>query len=302
MRLLAIPSLLAGVLLACTSLVAATDKSANAAIQIQDAQLSLMSADGSSQHTEKLEYPSPSLATWALEPDSILRLSFGIIDSSNAKGFVPQHAHVRLTDVETAATTWLPVQIKGKGKARFDLKSSSLPAALRSSSGSHTLTLLLGHPSDIRPLSYTFGTLTLPASRLLPVRKHRHDLSVKKEGEPAFVVQPEIQWTFNIQEKMGAQVLPNLKTQSATLTTVLFLLSLVGLEALILKYWINWRLYQFLPPFLGLGLISAYVGKVALGQVQKRRIATQVSSTGPVVVDNTTGNVKVTKVGVVKTK
>jgi hypothetical protein len=96
-------------------------------------------------------------------------------------------------------------------------------------------------------------------------------------------------------------VLPNLKPQSTTPTTLLFLLSLFGLEALILKYWINWRLYQFLPPFLGLGVISAYIGKVALGQVQKRRVAAQVSSAGPVVVDTTT-NVKGAKVGVVKTK
>jgi hypothetical protein len=51
-------------------------------------------------------------------------------------------------------------------------------------------------------LSYTFGTISLPASRLLPVPKHRHDLSSKKEGEPAFVVQPEIQWTFNQGEKV----------------------------------------------------------------------------------------------------
>ncbi|KAJ9092038.1 hypothetical protein QFC21_007018 [Naganishia friedmannii] len=325
MRFPSITSLLAGAVLACTSLVSAADKSANGAIQIQDVQLSLMSADGSSQHGEKLEYPTPSLTNWALEPDSILRLTFGIIDSSNGKGFAPQHAHVRFTDAETAATTLLPVQIKGKGKARFDLKSSTLPASIRASSGTHTLTLLLGHPSSIAPLSYTFGTVSLPAPRLLPVPKHRHDLSSKKDGEPAFVVQPEIEWTFNTGEKVvgkgvsavgtgivvglpvavwfmtGARVLPNLKTQSATPTTLLFLLSLIGLEALILKYWINWRLYQFLPPFLGLGVISAYIGKVALGQVQKRRIAAQVLSTGSVVVD-VTANGKGGKVGVVKTK
>lgn len=76
----------------------------------------------------------------------------------------------------------------------------------------------------------------------------------------------------------GGQVLPNLKTQSPTLTSLFFLLTLVGLEALILKYWVNWRLYQFLPPFLGLGVISAYVGKVALGQVQKKRVAAQTGS------------------------
>ena len=64
------------------------------------------------------------------------------------------------------------------------------------------MTILLGHPSDIRPLEYTIGTVTLPASRLLPLPTGRHDLSAKKEGEPAFVVQPEIRWTFSPEEKV----------------------------------------------------------------------------------------------------
>ena len=64
------------------------------------------------------------------------------------------------------------------------------------------MTIFLGHPSDIRPLEYTIGTISLPASRLLPLPKGRHDLSVKKEGEPAFVVQPEIHWTFSPEEKV----------------------------------------------------------------------------------------------------
>lgn len=51
----------------------------------------------------------------------MFRLSFGIIDTASGKPFTPQHAHVRFTDAETAATTFLPVVIKGKGKAKFDL-------------------------------------------------------------------------------------------------------------------------------------------------------------------------------------
>lgn len=166
---------------------------------------------------------------WTLEADSVFKLSFGIVDTASDEPFVPQHAHVRFTDAKTAATTLQPVTIKGKGKAKFDLvrvkfcreftdddlhdlilisapfasqKSSSIPAALRASTGTHTVTILLGHPSnDIRPLEYTIGTITLPSSRLLPLAKSRHDLSVKKAGEPAFVVQPEIQWTFGQPEK-----------------------------------------------------------------------------------------------------
>jgi oligosaccharyltransferase complex subunit delta (ribophorin II) len=203
-------------------------------------------------------------------------------------------------------------------------------------------------------LEYTIGSITLPSSRLLPLPKGRHDLSAKKEGEPAFVVQPEIRWTFEKEEKViskgvsalgtgivvaaplavwavtvrlipaldtrrrlifcvpaqqGGQIVPNLKTQSPSITSILFLLSLVGLEALILKYWINWRLYNLLPPFIALGLVSAYIGKVALGQVQKKRIAAQTGTDSrasvivqEVEVEKKEATGKATKVGVVKAK
>jgi hypothetical protein len=76
----------------------------------------------------------------------------------------------------------------------------------------------------------------------------------------------------------------------------------LGLEGLIVKYWVNGRIYtvstaasrhlisagslipfrcvqlddeQFLPPFLGLALISAYIGKNALRDVQVDRLASR---------------------------
>jgi hypothetical protein len=76
----------------------------------------------------------------------------------------------------------------------------------------------------------------------------------------------------------------------------------LGLEGLIVKYWINGRIYtvstaapqpsdfrgianvdtlhrfgdeQFLPPFLGLALVSAYIGKNALRDVQVDRLASR---------------------------
>lgn len=72
----------------------------------------------------RLEYPKISLNPWTLEDNSVLRLSFGIVDTATAKAFVPQRAHIRFTDAQTATTTLLPVQIKTKGKARFDLVSN----------------------------------------------------------------------------------------------------------------------------------------------------------------------------------
>jgi oligosaccharyltransferase complex subunit delta (ribophorin II) len=47
---------------------------------------------------------------------------------------------------------------------------------------------------------------------------------------------------------------------------------LVALEGLILRYWIGWRLYQFLPPFLALSGATAYVGTVALRAARIQRL------------------------------
>jgi hypothetical protein len=43
-------------------------------------------------------------------------------------------------------------------------------------------------------------------------------------------------------------------------------LSLFALEALIVTYWVRLRLYQFLPIFLPLSVVSAYTGKLALSR------------------------------------
>jgi hypothetical protein len=48
--------------------------------------------------------------------------------------------------------------------------------------------------------------------------------------------------------------------------SALFLLSLFALEALIVTYWVRLRLYQFLPIFLPLSVVSAYTGKLALSR------------------------------------
>lgn len=53
-----------------------------------------------------------------------------------------------------------------------------------------------------------------------------------------------------------------------------FLACLVGLEALIIGYWVSWKLYQFLPPFLILSGITAYVCAVAMRQSRAQRIQT----------------------------
>lgn len=51
-----------------------------------------------------------------------------------------------------------------------------------------------------------------------------------------------------------------------------FLGCLFALEGLILRYWIGWRLYQLLPPFIVLSGATAYVGAVALRGTRAERL------------------------------
>lgn len=92
-------------------------------------------------------------------------------------------------------------------------KASSLPPALRRSTGRLALSLTLSSPassslstssSSSSYYSSDLLSLSLPSKRLLPPLPHRHDLSVKSgkaELDPAFRKQEEIQWTFSTGEK-----------------------------------------------------------------------------------------------------
>ena len=46
--------------------------------------------------------------------------------------------------------------------------------------------------------------------------------------------------------------------------STLFLGTLAALEGLIVIYWLQLQLYQFLPIFLPLSLVTAYTGRLAL--------------------------------------
>ncbi|KAG7531020.1 hypothetical protein FFLO_04631 [Filobasidium floriforme] len=282
-------------------------------IEVKDIKVLLTTATGGSDKTFKLQPNRPLDKPIDLETDSILRLTFTTSTPP------PKYAHLEFKEKDTntgviavRGKSWIyEVPIKpSDGKARFDLKSTQLPAGLRRSSGRLALSLTLSSPSTSSSSASSSGssspsyyssdllTLSLPSKRLLPPLPHRHALSTKAELDPAFRPQEEILWTFSTGEKqvgwvvglLGSLVLlvqagwvggliSNLlsgrKTPSPTRNGYSFLLTLLGLEGLIVKYWINGRIYTFLPPFLGLALVSAYIGKNALRDVQVDRLASR---------------------------
>ena len=175
--------------------------------------------------------------------------------------------------------------------ATYTQNSAKPPAALRSAE--YSLTLLLSTHDDY--VSQALGSIALPSSAVKPSPRGRHDLP-PRQGEPAFQPQPEIFHTFEPEEKtigflksaLGTvfvlapwillaglvshawgsaygqytKISPTYAGLSGYST--LFLGTLAALEGLIVIYWLQLQLYQFLPIFLPLSLVTAYTGRLAL--------------------------------------
>ncbi|KAJ8295159.1 hypothetical protein OF846_002190 [Rhodotorula toruloides] len=175
------------------------------------------------------------------------------------------------------------------------------PSLLSLSSGPLSFTLILGHPY-VAPLSLPLGTFTLPSSLVLPF-PFPPDEDLPKHWEvERYKPMPEIQWTFREGEKKVNKVLalggtavvlapwlvllvafryilPSLHLSSSPLILT-FLASLTALELLFIVYWVRLRLIPTLPIFLGLGAWNAWIGRRALGEVRRRRIAREEKEAG----------------------
>ncbi|BGP02693.1 Dolichyl-diphosphooligosaccharide--protein glycosyltransferase subunit 2 [Rhodotorula toruloides] len=296
--------------LASTALLAAAASSlARAAIVVRDGKLSLIDAVGASAvATTAFTSDSPSpLPARQLSPTDALKLSFTVLNDSAP--FAPQQAAVLVQPVNEEErkqpgrdwTSWVKVR-QNSGKARWDLDLSRADLSLLSlSSGPLSFTLILGHPY-VAPLSLPLGTFTLPSSLVLPF-PFPPDEDLPKHWEvERYKPMPEIQWTFREGEKKVNKVLalggtavvlapwlvllvalryilPSLHLSSSPLIHT-FLASLTALELLFIVYWVQLRLIPTLPIFLGLGAWNAWIGRRALGEVRRRRIAREEKEAG----------------------
>ncbi|WOO76608.1 Dolichyl-diphosphooligosaccharide--protein glycosyltransferase subunit 2 [Vanrija pseudolonga] len=227
----------------------------------------------------------------ALPSAATLKLAFSIVDSDSGEGVVPKAAFVALSD-DSGEEVVLQVGVKANGKATYFLDTAKPPLGLAVTSGALNARLLLSDGDARKPLSFPLGVLELPGSGE-PARK-RHSLP-PRAGEPAFAEQGYLFHTFKEEEREIAfvksvtgvvgvlapwallvllinNVAPNLQFQTPPTAMYAFLACLVGLEGLILRYWIGWRLYQLLPPFLALAAVTAYVGTVALRAARAQRL------------------------------
>ncbi|BGP24576.1 dolichyl-diphosphooligosaccharide-protein glycotransferase [Rhodotorula toruloides] len=296
--------------LASAALLAVTASSlARAAIVVRDGKLSLIDAVGASAvATTAFTSDSPApLPARQLSPTDALKLSFTVLNDSAP--FAPQQAAVLVQPVNEEErrvpgrdwTSWVKVR-QNSGKARWDLDLSRAdPSLLSLSAGPLSFTLILGH-QHVGPLSLPLGTFTLPSSLVLPF-PFPPDEDLPKHWEvERYKTMPEIQWTFREGEKkvnpvvaLGGTafvlapwlvllaalryILPSMHLSSSPLILT-FLASLTALELLFIVYWVQLRLIPTLPIFLGLGTWNAWIGRLALGEVRKKRIAREEKEAG----------------------
>lgn len=182
-----------------------------------------------------------------------------------------------------------------------------IPAPLLRASSPLTLSLLIANfpttsasEGAYSPLSLPLVTLTPPtalaqaalssASSTLTARQkaerdqgfhglaeHKHTFGVPptetmpstKISGLASLITAAIPWIF----LLAALGVIKPEMQSASSKALVLFVALAGLEGLAVRYWIGLTLFEMLPLLLGAGLVTIVVGRPALGELRKKRLA-----------------------------
>ncbi|CDR88453.1 uncharacterized protein SPSC_04280 [Sporisorium scitamineum] len=229
--------------------------------------------------------------------------------SALGKEHVPHQAFVVLaSDADEAMSHAWPIVVKpSTGKASWNLRMDRIPATLLRAPSPLTLSLLVANfPTNSAPEG-AYSPLSLPLLSLTPpsslvdaaVESASSSLSSreKAEIEQGFHGLPEHKHTFGVPptETMPSTKISGLASLVTAVVPWLFLLaalgiikpdiqspsskalmlfvSLAGLEGLAVRYWIGLTLFQMMPLLLGAGLVTIVVGRSALGELRKKRLA-----------------------------
>ncbi|SNX85009.1 uncharacterized protein MEPE_03718 [Melanopsichium pennsylvanicum] len=226
------------------------------------------------------------------------------------KEHVPHQAFVVLaaedTEENNSAHAWPLVVKPATGKASWNLRMDRIPTTLLRARSALTLSLLIGNfpitsssDGSYAPLSLPLLSITAPLKLIESAASSStvNSLREKAEREQGFHGLAEHKHTFS---KPPTETMPSTKISGlASLITVaipwMFLLgalgvikpqlhspsgkalvllaSLAGLEALAVRYWVGLTLFSMLPIFLAGGLVTIVVGRSALGELRKKRLA-----------------------------
>ncbi|GAC98268.1 oligosaccharyl transferase delta subunit [Pseudozyma hubeiensis SY62] len=229
--------------------------------------------------------------------------------SALGKEHVPHQAFIVLASEqdESASHAW-PVAVKpSTGKVTWNLRMDRIPASLLRAPSPLTLSILIANfPTNSAPEG-AYSPLSLPLLSLIPpsslvdaaIASASSSLSAreKAEIEQGFHGLPEHKHTFGIPptETMPSTKISGLASLITAAVPWLFLIAalgvikpeiqspsskalvlfaaLAGLEALAVRYWIGLTLFQMLPLLLGAGLVTVVVGRSALVELRKKRLA-----------------------------
>ncbi|CDZ97396.1 Oligosaccharyltransferase, delta subunit (ribophorin II) [Phaffia rhodozyma] len=253
----------------------------SSALKLNNPQISLISSEGSTLQSHTLEPPHSLTTPLVLPPLSTFKLAFQVTDE-NGDGIIPHQAHLSFVDVETGKDEVLPLNVRAKGKTRFEIDTASPPSQLLSTTGTFTVTLNVGSLTA-SSISYPLLTLSLPSTVLTPQKAHVDTYSA--ELFSSFGKQKLIHHTFREDEKGVNALISLLGTGAVWAPWVVlaglinslsfklvpqsvaypFLTTLLALESTTLVYWIGYiKLFKFLAIFSILGATSFFTGRSAL--------------------------------------
>ncbi|KAI5480597.1 dolichyl-diphosphooligosaccharide-protein glycotransferase [Pseudohyphozyma bogoriensis] len=266
-----------------------------ALLSVPQGKLSLVSSVGSTSLSSSFSSTSASPAPpTEITSGDTLKLSFTV--EKDGDSFQPQQAMISWVAKAEGRDHSSVVKVRKSGSAKWELDFSRAPTSLLSvSTGPIDATLLIGHAGE-SALQIPLGTFTFAPSLALPF-PYPADSTLPAGWEvERFGLMPEIKWTFRGAEKqvkspiavLGllfvlspwlafAGIISHLKPSltTPTLNITLFLASIVSFEALIVAYWTSLKLIPTLPYFLLLAGTIAVTGRRALGDIRKRRLASE---------------------------
>lgn len=276
---------------------------------IENGQFAVLDPNGMTSNS--VEFPtrkgSSSPSESVLKAGDTLKVTFDLKKSSSgqaAKPISPHQVALLATGVDTQLNWVAPIKTRSTGKAKWELDLTRAPTDFLSLSrtGQVSLKLLIGDLTpDDDPLQLDLPSLKIPKELLLdyPYWDTNDGKAPASLEHDKYYSQPELQWTFRPPRKKENPVLSLAFVAIAIspwvllLTTwsklakssgagfkvfhspkpssLLFILTLVSQEALILTYWTTLKLYQFLPLVFLLSLPLILSGRSALSELKLRR-------------------------------
>ncbi|PWZ00193.1 hypothetical protein BCV70DRAFT_200340 [Testicularia cyperi] len=230
------------------------------------------------------------------------------------KQHVPHQAFVVLAEQTQldapnadAQHVW-PLTVKpSTGRVSWSLRADRIPANLLRSQSPLRLSLLIANFPASSAAEAAYQPLQLPLMSLSPpeilrlaalesgsplsprakaeieqgfrgLPEHRHTFAVppaetmpsKKISAVAAIITAVVPWLFLV-SALGI-ISPSL--EALTARKLILFLGLAGLETLAVQYWIGMTLFSMLPFLLAGGLFTIVVGRPALGELRRKRLAT----------------------------